>query len=58
MHWLSQVFPLTYTAGALKDLMIRGKSLADVWVNLAVMGGFTALFMLLNILVLRKYRKA
>ncbi len=58
VHWLSQAFPLTYTASALKDLMIRGKGLGDVWVNLAVMGGFTVLFMLLNILVLRKYRKA
>jgi ABC-2 type transport system permease protein len=58
VHWLSQVFPLTYAADALRNMMIRGKGLADVWVDLVVLLGFTALFMTLNILALRKYRKA
>ena len=58
VHWLSKVFPLTYAADALKQIMIRQKGLGDVWLDLAVLLGFTLLFVALNILVLRKYRKA
>lgn len=58
VHWLSQVFPLTYASDALTNMMIRGKGLADVWVDLVVLGGFTVLFMTLNIVALRKYRRA
>lgn len=58
VNWLSKVFPLTYSAQALRDVMVRGKGLGDVWVQLVVLAGFMALFMLLNILSLRKYRKA
>jgi ABC-2 type transport system permease protein len=58
VHWLAKIFPLTYASQALRDMMIRGKSLGDVWVDLVVLAGFTVLFMTLNILVLRKYRKA
>lgn len=58
VHWLSRVFPLTYTADALKEMMIRGKGLGDVWLDLVVLAGFTLVFVFMNILVLRKYRKA
>lgn len=58
MHWLSQMFPLTYASDALISMMIRGKELLDVWVDLVVLLGFTALFMALNIVALRKYRRA
>jgi ABC-2 type transport system permease protein len=58
VHWLSQIFPLTYASQALRDMMIRGKGLGDVWVDVVVLAGFTVLFMVLNILALKKYRRA
>jgi ABC-2 type transport system permease protein len=58
VHWLSQIFPLTYASDALTDMMIRGKSFADVWVDVAVLCGFTAVFIALNIIALKKYRRA
>jgi ABC-2 type transport system permease protein len=58
VNWLSQIFPLTYASRALKEMMIRGRGLGDVWVDLLVLFGFTALFMFLNIIALKKYRKA
>jgi ABC-2 type transport system permease protein len=58
VHWLSQAFPLTYASDALKNMMIRGKGIGEVWVDLVVLGGFTVLFMALNILALKKYRRA
>lgn len=54
---LSRVFPLTYGARALSDIAIRGLGFADIAVNLAVLAGFTLLFLVLNTLVLKKYRR-
>jgi ABC-2 type transport system permease protein len=58
VHWLSQIFPLTYASDAMRAMMIKGRGLGDVWVDLVVLAGFTALFVVLNIRALRKYRKA
>jgi|GEM_PF-1459307 ABC-type multidrug transport system, permease component len=54
---LSKVFPLTYGAQALSDIAIRGLGFADIAVNLAVLAFFTVLFLALNTLVLKKYRR-
>lgn len=54
---LSKVFPLTYGARALRDVMIRGFSLSDVSRDVLVLIGFCAVFLVLNTIALRKYRK-
>jgi ABC-2 type transport system permease protein len=53
---LSKVFPMTYGAEALRDIMIRGKSLSYVGIDLVVLLGYALLFIVLNIVALKKYR--
>lgn len=55
---LSKIFPMTYGAEALKDVMLRGKNLIDVKYNLLMLIGYALLFLILNTLALKKYRKA
>ena len=54
LKWLSNIFPLTYGGHALRQLMLRGKTLADVWTDLAVVLGFAVVFVGLNTLALRR----
>ncbi|MEI7885633.1 MAG: ABC transporter permease [Clostridia bacterium] len=54
---LSKIFPMTYGAEALRDIMIRGYNLVDVWIPALIMLGYALLFIVLNILVLKKYRR-
>ena len=56
LQYLAKIFPLTYGADALRDVMLRGKGFADIYPDLLIMLGFTALFIVLNIQALRKYR--
>jgi len=56
LQYLAKIFPLTYGADALRKVMLRGAGLSDVLVDLLIMLGFTALFFVLNIQVLKKYR--
>lgn len=53
---LSKIFPLTYGGRALRELMLRGKSLGAVWPDLLVVLGFAALFMVLNAMSIRRPR--
>jgi ABC-2 type transport system permease protein len=53
---LSRIFPLTYGGDALRQLMLRGKTLGEVWVDLVVVLAFAALFMVLNAFSLRRSR--
>jgi len=55
---LSKIFPMTYGAEALRDVMLRGKSLIDVKNDLLMLIGYALLFLILNTLALKKYRKA
>jgi ABC-2 type transport system permease protein len=55
---LSKIFPMTYGAEALRNIMIRGYGFGDVGKDFAVLFGYMALFLILNIFVLKKYRKA
>ncbi|MFT8321399.1 MAG: ABC transporter permease [Bacillus sp. (in: firmicutes)] len=57
INWLSIITPLYYAADALKDIMIRGKGLADILMPLMVLLGFSVIFIIINILTLKKYRK-
>ncbi len=56
LQYLANIFPLTYGADALRNVMLRGAGFQDVLGDLLVMLGFTALFFVLNIQVLKKYR--
>jgi ABC-2 type transport system permease protein len=56
LRWLSYIMPLRYGADALRNVMIRGKGLTDIWVDILVLFGFSAVFMIINVLALRKYR--
>jgi ABC-2 type transport system permease protein len=53
---LSYLFPLTYGGDALRQMMLRGRTLGDVWLDLAIVLGFAALFVALNALSIRKAR--
>lgn len=54
---LSKVFPLTYGAEALKGVMIKGKGIVDIQLPIYILLGYTVLFLVLNTLALKKYRK-
>ena len=56
LQYLAKIFPLTYGADALRQVMLRNATFADVWVDLLVMLGFIVLFFALNVRVLKKYR--
>jgi ABC-2 type transport system permease protein len=58
--WLQRIglaTPLYYGAEALMNIMIRGKGWKTIALDVYVLIGFSVLFMLLNILALRKHRK-
>lgn len=57
--WLqkvSLVMPLTYAGEAMKDIMIRGKGIEEIYSYILLLFGFSLLFILLNIKALKKYR--
>lgn len=59
-EWLQKLgvmMPLTYGAEALSDVMIRGKGWSSIADNVGVLIGFSLLFIVLNIIALRKHRK-
>ncbi|SFB27057.1 ABC-2 type transport system permease protein [Lentibacillus halodurans] len=59
VEWISaigQIMPLTYGAEALKEIMIRGGGLAEVSGDIGVLIGFSAAFIILNIIALKRHR--
>ncbi|MDN4606782.1 ABC transporter permease [Sporosarcina highlanderae] len=57
LSWIGVLTPLYYAAEALRDVMVRGYGWNDIYPNLLVLAGFCLLFISINIMVLRKYRK-
>ncbi|ACJ34345.1 ABC transporter permease [Anoxybacillus flavithermus] len=58
--WLRSIgvaMPLYYGADALREIMIRGKGWEAISFDVYVLVGFSLLFMILNVLALKKYRK-
>jgi ABC-2 type transport system permease protein len=53
---LAYVMPLSYAGFALKDIMVKGFGLADVWPDLAFIGGFAVLMVILAAFSLRGER--
>ncbi len=54
LQWLSKIMPLTYAVDGLRDIMLAGKDLLDVWVELAVLIGFAVITSILAALTLRR----
>jgi ABC-2 type transport system permease protein len=54
---LSIVMPLTYGADALREIMIRGNGWEEIALDVYVLLGFSLLFMVLNVIALKKYRR-
>jgi ABC-2 type transport system permease protein len=57
LSWIGPFTPLYYAADALRDVMVRGYGWDEIQLDLLALAGFSILFMLLNILALKKYRK-
>jgi ABC-2 type transport system permease protein len=53
MPWIFQkiayLLPLTYMNDALRAVMLKGSSVGDIWVNILVLAGFTAVFFALGV---------
>jgi len=54
LQWLSNVLPLTYAVDGLRDIMLNGKSLLDVSLDLGVLAGFTLLISTLAAVTLKR----
>jgi ABC-2 type transport system permease protein len=54
LQWLSNILPLTYAVSGLRDIMLSGKSLLDVGLDLSVLVGFTLLTSILAALTTRR----
>lgn len=58
--WLqavARIMPMYYGGDALQAVMYKGMGLSDIYADLVVLVGFALVFIVLNIAVLRKYRK-
>ncbi|MGI8385839.1 ABC transporter permease [Robertmurraya sp. P23] len=56
VSWVGPLTPLYYGANALRNVMIRGYGWGEISFDLLMLSGFSLLFMILNILALKKYR--
>lgn len=56
MKAVADLFPLTYAGRALRDLMVRGRGLAAVLPDLALLAAFGVVFLALAVRGLRRYR--
>ncbi len=54
LQWISVVLPLTYAVDGLRDIMLSGRNLIDVAVELAVLVGFAVLISVLAAITLRR----
>ncbi len=54
LQWLSKYLPLTYAVRGMRDIMLTGKSLFDVWFELVVLIGFAAAAAILAAVSLRR----
>jgi len=54
LQWISRVLPLTYGVDGIREIMLNGKHLLDVWVDLAVLVGFAVAASMLAAIPLKK----
>lgn len=55
---ISDIMPLSYATDALQNIMIRGYGFQDVAIDFVVLIGFIVVFIILNMLVLKRQRAA
>ncbi len=51
---LAYIMPLTYANRALRDVMLKGRGLGDIWPNLAILAAFAVVLTLLGIRTMRR----
>lgn len=54
LQYLSKIMPLTYSVDGLRKIMLQGRTLADVWIDLAVLVGFAVAMTVLGAVALRR----
>jgi ABC-2 type transport system permease protein len=57
LRGISVIMPLYYGADALRDVMVRGKGWHEIDFDVYMLCAFSFVFMLLNMLALRKHRR-
>ncbi|MEH7414982.1 ABC transporter permease [Neobacillus drentensis] len=57
MQWIAKIMPLYYGGDALVAVMYKGLGFSDIIKDLLVLLGFALVFIILNIVALKKYRK-
>ncbi|CAM4182548.1 ABC transporter permease [Bacillus sp. GX] len=57
LQMLGKLFPLTYGADAMRQVMIRNQGLTEIALNLTVLLLFSLLFAIGNVFALKKHRK-
>src|SRR5690625_48101 len=57
ISWIGPLTPLYYAAEALRNVMVRGEGFDQIYLDLLIMLGFSLLFIVLNLITLKKYRK-
>ncbi|MFK3958501.1 ABC transporter permease [Guptibacillus hwajinpoensis] len=57
LSWIGPLTPLYYGAEALRNVMIKGQGITEIWIDLLVLFGFSIAFMILNIYALKKHRR-
>lgn len=57
VNLLSKIFPLTYGADALSSVVLRGSGFINIFNDLLILTLYAVLFLVLNSLALKKYRR-
>jgi ABC-2 type transport system permease protein len=57
VNMLSKIFPLSYGAEALRGVVLRGFTFTDIAVDITILAGYALLFIMLNSLALKRYRR-
>ena len=53
-EWLSVILPLTYAVEGLREIMLRGSNMTEVWLELSVLAGFSAALLAAAVATLRR----
>ncbi|HEX2938645.1 MAG TPA: ABC transporter permease [Ruminiclostridium sp.] len=54
---LSKIFPLSYASDAITNIAVRGRGIQSIAADLVILAAYTAAFIVLNSLALKKYRR-
>ncbi|MFD2446851.1 ABC transporter permease [Bacillus sp. CGMCC 1.16607] len=57
LSWIGPLTPLYYAADAIRDVMVRGYGWNEIYLDLLILFGLSLLFMILNVIALKKHRK-